>query len=157
MKAEVVSKDVGAEENGAKVWITWKYSLTQPKVKCLWIWKPCWGKGMELELVDKTWAPQKNSSYKFSQSPTTKRLNWICISLCPVTLPRGGKVRHQWGNMRSKCQAMTLYRSYINLSNWKRNATCTSRCRTVGMRLYKQGQQRPKWKDPMTSNVETPI
>jgi len=27
----------------------------------------------------------------------------------------------------------------------------------VGMRLYKQGWQRPKWKDPTTFNVETQV
>jgi hypothetical protein len=27
VKAKVVSKDVGARENGAKTWIVWKYAL----------------------------------------------------------------------------------------------------------------------------------
>jgi hypothetical protein len=30
MKTRVVLKDVGAKENGAKVWVALKYSLTHP-------------------------------------------------------------------------------------------------------------------------------
>jgi len=43
-------------------------------------------------------SPQKNSSYKFSQSTAKKRLIQICVSLCPITQPQGGKARHHKGN-----------------------------------------------------------
>ncbi len=33
VRAEVVSKDVGAKENGAKTWVVREYSPTHPKVK----------------------------------------------------------------------------------------------------------------------------
>jgi hypothetical protein len=49
-----------------------------------------------------------------------------------------------------------LYESCISLSNGKRNAICTSRRRVVGMWLYNQEWQRPKWKDLKTSNVGNP-
>jgi hypothetical protein len=132
--------------------------------KCALSWCPwhtlqgsCWGKGMELELIDKTWARKKNSSYKFSKSLVRKHLNRIHISLCPVTPPQGGKMKHHWGSKKNKCQATTLYGSCDNLSNEKWNASYTSRCKVVGMWLYKRGWQRAKWKDPKTSNVETQV
>jgi hypothetical protein len=53
-------------------------------------------------------------------------------------------MKHYWGNKKNKCQAATLYESYTNLSNGKRNAIYTSHCGVMGMQLYKQGQQRPK-------------
>jgi hypothetical protein len=44
-------------------------SPSQPRVelgnKCLLVGKSCWGKRMELELVDKAWVRKKHSS-KFS-------------------------------------------------------------------------------------------
>jgi len=89
MKTEVVSKDMGAKENNAKAWTTQEYSPAYPKAKLwnkrLWIGGSCWGKRIEFELVNKAWAHKKNSSYKFSQSPTNKRLSQIRISLCIVT------------------------------------------------------------------------
>jgi len=72
---------------------------------------------MELELANKTWTHKKNSSCKFSQSPTKKCLNQIHISLWLVASPREGKVRHHCGNRKSKCQIATLYESYISLSS----------------------------------------
>lgn len=55
MKVELVLEDVGAKENGAKMRITWKYSLTCSKIKmwkmCLWVGGLCWGGGIELGLV----------------------------------------------------------------------------------------------------------
>jgi hypothetical protein len=36
----------------------------------------CWGGGIELELIAKTWACKKNSFYRFSQLPIRKCLSW---------------------------------------------------------------------------------
>jgi hypothetical protein len=156
-----MSKDVGVGENGAKAQDVQEYSLTHPKAKlwnkCLWVGGSCWGKQIEFKLVDKTWACKKNSSCKFSQSIARKRLSRIHVFLCLIVPSRGGKMRHHWVSRRSKYQVATLYRSYTNLSNGKQNATCTSHRRTVRMWLYKQGQQRPKWKEPSTYNVETQV
>jgi hypothetical protein len=69
----------------------------------------------------------------------------------------GGKTKHHWGSIRNKCQSTTLYRSCIRLSNGKWNVTYTSCRRVLGMRLYNRRQQKPKWKDPRTSNVETHV
>jgi hypothetical protein len=114
-------------------------------------------KGWSLNWLTKFGLAKKNSPCKFSQSLIRKCLSQICISLCLITPPRGSKTRHHWGSKRNKCQVATLYRSCVSLSNRKRNATCTSHCRMVGMRLYKQGWQKPKWKDLKTSNVETQV
>jgi hypothetical protein len=156
IRTKVVLKDVGVGENGAKTWAAQKYSLTWPKVKLhnkrLWVGGLCWGKGMEVELVDKTCAC-KNTPHASFPSHLRKRLNQICVSLCLVTLPRGGKVRHYWGSRRSKCQPATLYGSCPSLSNGKKNATYITCNRIAGIWLYKWGRQKPKWKDP--SNVET--
>jgi len=137
MKAEVVLKHVGAKKNGAKAWVAQKYSLACPRVKLrnrrLWVGGSCWGKKIELELANKAWAHKKNSSCKFSQSPIKKRLNQICISLCLIAPPQGGKMRHHWGSRKNKCQVATLNRSYVNLYNGKQNAICTSSCRAMGM------------------------
>ncbi len=70
--------------------------------KRLWIGGSCWGRVTKFEFVAKTWARRKNSIYKFSQSCARKHLNWAHVSLCCVTLPRGSKMRHHWGN-KSKC------------------------------------------------------
>jgi hypothetical protein len=93
MRTKVVLEDVGVGENGAKVQIALEYSPTYPKItlwkKHLWVGGSGWGKGIELELVTKAWACKENSSYKFSQSPTKKRLSQIRISLCLVAPPLG--------------------------------------------------------------------
>jgi len=161
VKVEVVLKDVGVKENGAKARATWKYSPAHPRAKLwnvhLWIKRSCWGNGIEFKLANKAWAHQKNSSYRFSQLPARKCLNRSHVSLCHITPPQGGKVKHHWGSRRNKFQAATLYGYCINLSNGKRNATCTSHSRAMGMWLFKQGWQRPKWKDSKTSNVETQV
>ncbi len=161
VRTKVVSMDVDVGKNGAKAQIAQKYSPTQLRVrmwnKCLWVGGSCWGKQIKLELVNKAWAHKKTSTCKFSQSPSRKCLNQICVPLCPVTLPWGGKARHHWGSRRSKCQAATLYGSYTSLSNGKWNGTCTSCHRIVGMQLYIWGRQRLTWKDSRTSNVETQI
>jgi hypothetical protein len=63
VKVEVVLKDLGAKENGAKMCVTWKYSLTHPRTKlqknCLWIGGSCWVKNIKLELVVKAWTYKK--------------------------------------------------------------------------------------------------
>ncbi len=100
---------------------------------------------------------QKNSSVKYSQSFARKHLNQIHVSLWPVTPPWGSKAKHHWDNRKSKCQAITFYKSCVGLSNGKQNVTCTSHYRVMGIWLYKPGWQRLKWKDPRTSNVETQI
>jgi hypothetical protein len=100
---------------------------------------------------------KKKNSFKFFQLFVRKCLSQIHISLCLVILPKGGNARHHWGSRRSKCQVATLYRSSTSLSNGKQNPTCTSHHKVVGMRLYKRRQQRPKWKDSRTSNVETQV
>ncbi len=70
MKVVVVSKDVGAWENGAKAQFTLKYSPTRPKTRLqkrrLWVGGSCWGIGTEFKLATKTWVRKENSSYKFS-------------------------------------------------------------------------------------------
>ncbi len=108
MKAEVVLKDVGVGENGAKEQVALEYSPTQLKTRlqnrCLWVGESCWGKGIELELATKAWVLKKNSSCKFSQLPTRKHLSRIQISLCPTTLPWGGKTRHRWGNTKTNAK-----------------------------------------------------
>jgi hypothetical protein len=76
-------------------------------------------KGVKLKLADKTWACKKHSSCKFSQSFVRKHLSQICISLCPIAPPQGGKMRHHWGSRRIKCQVTTLYGSCTSLSNGK--------------------------------------
>jgi hypothetical protein len=45
--------------------------------------------------------------------------------------------------------------SSANLSSGKQNAIYTLHCRATRMQLYIWGWQKPKWKDPKTSNVET--
>jgi hypothetical protein len=115
-------------------------------------WRVMLGKTDWAQISWQSLGPQKNLN-----SPSRKNLNQIRVPLCPITLPWGGKARHHWGSIRSKCQAATLYGSYANLSNGKWNGTCTSRHRIVGMQLYKWGRQRLTWKDSRTSNVETQI
>jgi hypothetical protein len=83
-------------------------------------------------------------------------LSQIRVSLCLVAPPWKGKTKHHWGSKRSKCQATTLYKSYINLSNEKQNATYTSCCKVIGM-FYNRRWERLKWKDPKTYNVETHV
>ncbi len=159
MRANMVSKDVGVRENGAKMWAAQEYSLARPRAKLWnkhsWVRRSCWGKGVELELVNKTWARKKNSSCKFSHWFVKKCLSWIRVSLCFIAWPWGSKVKHHWGSKRSKCQVGTLYGYCTSLSNGKQNVICTSHHRATMMQLYKQRQQRPKWKDPRTSNVQT--
>jgi hypothetical protein len=50
MRAKVVSEDMGAKENGAKVRLAQKYSLTYLKIKLqirrLWVGWSCWGRGI---------------------------------------------------------------------------------------------------------------
>jgi hypothetical protein len=79
VKVEVVSKNVGVMENGAKMWVVWKYSYACLKIKLwmmhLWVGGSCWGRGTKFELAAKAWAYKKNSSYKFSQWPTRKCLS----------------------------------------------------------------------------------
>jgi hypothetical protein len=57
MKVKVVSKDVGAEENGVKMWDVQKYSLMLLKLKLhekyLWVRGSCWGRGINFKLVVK--------------------------------------------------------------------------------------------------------
>jgi hypothetical protein len=100
---------------------------------------------------------KRNTFCKFSHLHVRKHLNQIYVSLCPIALPQGGKMKHHWGNRRNNCKTTTLYRSYASLSDTKWNATCTSCHKMVGMCLYKQKSQRPKWKDLKTSNVETQV
>jgi hypothetical protein len=111
MRTKVVLEDMGVGENGAKVQIALKYSPTYPKIrlwrKHLWVGGLGWGKGIEFELVAKAWACKENSSYKFFQSLIRKCLSQIRISLCPITPPWRGKVKHHWGNKKSKCQVAT--------------------------------------------------
>jgi hypothetical protein len=47
--------------------------------------------------------------------------------------PRKGKAKHHWGNKRNKCQVATLYKYCVSLSNGKRNATCTSYHKMLGI------------------------
>jgi len=129
MRVEVMSKNVDARENGAKVRVVRKYCHTYPRAKLrskhLWVGGSCWEKKIKLKLATKTWACKKNSSYKFSQSLTIKCLSRIHISLCLVIPPQRGKTKHHCGSRRSKCQAATLYGPCTSLSNGKRNAICT--------------------------------
>ncbi len=37
--------------------------------------------------------------------------------LMPCLPPQGGKMKHHWGNWKSKCQTTTLYESCVSLSN----------------------------------------
>ncbi len=161
MRNELVSEDVGVGKNGAKTRATQEYLPTHPRAKlwnrCLWVEGSCWGKRIKLELVNKASVCKKKSSCMFSQSLARKCLSWMHVSLCPIAPPRGGKTKHHWGSRRNKCQVVTLYKSCVSLSNGKWNATCTSCRRAMGMRLYNQGWQRPKWKEPRTSNVETHV
>jgi hypothetical protein len=56
---------VGVKENGAKMWAAQKYSLAHPRAKLWskhsWVGGSCWGKRVEIELVDKTWARKKKT------------------------------------------------------------------------------------------------
>ncbi len=69
MKAEVVSKDMGAGENGAKVWVALEYSFACPRTRlrkrCLRTRGSCWGKGTKFKLVTKAWVCKKNSFISF--------------------------------------------------------------------------------------------
>ncbi len=63
MKVELVLKDMGATKNGAKMWITQKYSPTHSRIKmwkrCLWVGGLCWGRGIELRLA----TPKENMDF----------------------------------------------------------------------------------------------
>jgi hypothetical protein len=76
------------------VQVVQKYSLAHPRIKLqkkhLWVEGSYWGKGIELKIAKVYTHTQKNS-FKFSQLPTKKHLNHICISICHVALPRKGK------------------------------------------------------------------
>jgi hypothetical protein len=100
---------------------------------------------------------KKNSSCKFSQSLVRKHLSWTHVSLCHVTLPWKGKVRHHWDNKKNKCQIATSLGSCVSLSNGKQNAICTSHSKVVGMWLYNWRQWKFKWKDSKTSNDKTQV
>ncbi len=58
MKVKVVLKDVGARENGARMWVTGEYSLTFFIIKlckkCLWVGGSCWGGSTKFILAIKT-------------------------------------------------------------------------------------------------------
>jgi hypothetical protein len=131
MKIEAVLKDVDVRENGVKAWTTQKYSLTHPRVKFwnkrFWGKGSCWGRRTKLELAAKIWAHKNNFSYKTLESNPHFPM--------PCCLPWRGKMKHHWGNKRNKCQVATSYRFSASLSNGKRNATCTSHCKVVGMWL----------------------
>ncbi len=71
MRAEVL-EDMGVGENGVKVQVVSKYSLTHPKIKLqkrhLWIGKSCWGGSIKLGIATKP-KPQtckNHSSKRFS-------------------------------------------------------------------------------------------
>ncbi len=115
------------------------------------------GKRDKTQTSQQSLGPQKKSFCKFSQLLAIKHLSRIHISICPVAPPQRGKMKYHWGSRKNKCQAATLYKSYFNLSNGKQNAICTSSCRVVGMQLYNQGKQRPKWRALKTFNVETHV
>ncbi len=94
-KVKVVSKDVGAKENGNRAWTPWKYYPAHPRIK-LWkmhIWPriSCWGRSIEVKLTTKVWSYKKNSSCRFSQLPLKKCLSWIHFSLCQVAPLEGAK------------------------------------------------------------------
>jgi len=100
---------------------------------------------------------KKNSSCKFSQSLVRKHLSWTHVSLCHVTLPWKGKVRHHWDNKKNKCQIATSLGSCVSLSNGKQNAICTSHGKVVEMWLYNWRRWKFKWKDSKTSNDKTQV
>jgi len=83
MRAKVVLDDVGARENGAKMWVVQKYSLTHSTIFFsrghLWTRRSCWVGGIVFKVVAKTWAYKKNSFYKFSQLPIIKYLTWFTL------------------------------------------------------------------------------
>jgi len=114
-------------------------------------------KGLSLNWLTKLGLVKKNSSCKFSHWFVRKCLSQIYISPCFIAWPWGSKVKHHWGNKRSKCKVGTLYRYCTSLSNGKQNVTCTSHHRPARMQLYKRRWQRPKWKDSRTSNVQTQV
>jgi hypothetical protein len=118
-------------------------------------WKIMLGRWPKFELVAKTSAHKKNSFCNFSKSLVKNHLNWIRVSLCPIVVPWWGKTKHHRGNKKRKCQVATSQGFYVNLSNGKQNVTCTSQHKIVRMWLYNQGQWKPKWNDPRTSNVKT--
>jgi hypothetical protein len=95
VRAKVLSKDMGVGENGAKMRVTREYSPTWPRAKLrnkhLWIKGSCRGKGIELELADKTWAHKKNSSCKFSQLPVRKCLVESAFPYALSPRNKGGK------------------------------------------------------------------
>jgi hypothetical protein len=143
MKVEVVSKEVGAGKMVQKCELPESIPLhgqkLNYKVSICELEDHVGEKGWSSNWPTKLGAAKKKSSSKFSQSLAKKHLNRICVSLCPITLPRRGKTRHHWGNKRSMCQVATLYESCANLFNGKRNVTYTSHRRTLGMWLYKRG------------------
>jgi len=54
--------------------------------KCLWVGGSCWGKGMELELANKTWAPKKTSFASFPNCLLESA--WIASTFSYALSPR---------------------------------------------------------------------
>jgi hypothetical protein len=157
----VVAKDVGTRKNGAKTQLAQEYSFTCPRVKLrskhLWVKGSCWGKGIKLELVDKAWAHKKNSCSKFSHH--LLKSAWVKSTFPYALSPHheGAKrdtieVVRGTTTKQSHCMGHVLTYPMENEMPF-----CTSHRRAMGMWLYNQGQQRIKWKDPRTSNVETHV
>jgi hypothetical protein len=167
MKVEVVSKDVGMGENGAKLQVVRKYSITCLKanlrIKRLWIRGSCWGKWIKLKLVNKAWAHKKKPliinfpsrllkntyvefAFPYALLPHHEGAKWNTIGviggIC-VNLPH--------------CTSPALAYPMENKMPFTLNAICTSCHRMVRMWLYNWRRQRLKWKDPKTSNVETHV
>ncbi len=96
--AKVVSKDVGARENGAKTWDAWKCFPACPENKL-------WRRPYELEDHVGEEALSSNLPLKlglvkritltfFFSHLLKKHLSRIHISLCLIILPQGGKTKH---------------------------------------------------------------
>jgi hypothetical protein len=161
MKAEVVSKDVGVWENGAKFWVTREYSPTCPMVKlqsmCLWVGGSCWGKGIEFKLVDKAWAYKKNFHVNF---PNRLLKNIWIESAFPYALsPQHEKAKQNTigvvRGVNAKLPHCTGHALVYSMEN--KMSHVYHSIKMVGIWLYIRTWQKLKWKDSKTSNVETRV
>ncbi len=159
MRAMVVLEDVGVKKMVPKHKLPKNIPLHPRKLNC----------GTYIcELEDHVGEKGLNLKWPSNFGPTKKTLLasfpcrllekvWVEYVFFYAMLPHHDKAKHHWGSKRSKCQTTKLYGSYASLSNGKRNVIYTSHRETMGMWLYSRGRQRPKWKDPRTSNDETHV
>lgn len=54
--------------------------------------------------------------------------------------------KHQWRKSRNRCRAVTLFGPVATQSKGRWNASCTFHLNAKGLRIYNQGQGKPKWK-----------